>query len=177
MDGWETRRRRGPGHDWCLIRLGIAGILAFIDIDTRFFYRQLPAGRVGRGIAPTRVSPTDASVWRNPGARGGRLAPGARHVPSCRRPRSGPMAAAFHLSGRRRRTAPRLWGRPCSMHPPLPRAATWNCRHCVYGGRILGFSDAHYGDPWVILTEGRGARYGRWLGKHAAGASPATIGW
>ena len=22
MDGWETRRRRSPGHDWCLIRLG-----------------------------------------------------------------------------------------------------------------------------------------------------------
>ena len=25
MDGWESRRRRSPGHDWCVIRLGIAG--------------------------------------------------------------------------------------------------------------------------------------------------------
>ena len=26
MDGWETRRRRGAGYDWCIIRLGIAGV-------------------------------------------------------------------------------------------------------------------------------------------------------
>src|SRR5947209_16426039 len=25
MDGWESRRRRTPGFDWCLIRLGLAG--------------------------------------------------------------------------------------------------------------------------------------------------------
>ena len=23
MDGWETRRRRGLGHDWCLVKLGV----------------------------------------------------------------------------------------------------------------------------------------------------------
>jgi allantoicase len=22
MDGWETRRKRIPGHDWCIIELG-----------------------------------------------------------------------------------------------------------------------------------------------------------
>ena len=27
MDGWETRRRREPGHDWCLIRLGMPGVV------------------------------------------------------------------------------------------------------------------------------------------------------
>ena len=27
MDGWETRRRRTPGHDWCIVRLGTPGIL------------------------------------------------------------------------------------------------------------------------------------------------------
>jgi len=25
MDGWESRRRRTPGFDWCLIRLGLPG--------------------------------------------------------------------------------------------------------------------------------------------------------
>ena len=28
MDGWETRRRRTPGYDWCIIRLGFPGIVA-----------------------------------------------------------------------------------------------------------------------------------------------------
>jgi len=27
MDGWETRRRRIPGCDWCIVRLGLPGIL------------------------------------------------------------------------------------------------------------------------------------------------------
>ena len=25
MDGWESRRKRTPGHDWCVIRLGTPG--------------------------------------------------------------------------------------------------------------------------------------------------------
>ncbi|KAF2901964.1 hypothetical protein ILUMI_04224 [Ignelater luminosus] len=37
MDGWETRRRRCPGHDWCIIKLGIPGVIHGIDLDTAFF--------------------------------------------------------------------------------------------------------------------------------------------
>lgn len=37
MDGWETRRRRSPGHDWCIIKLGTACIISGIDLDTAFF--------------------------------------------------------------------------------------------------------------------------------------------
>ena len=25
MDGWETRRRRTPGYDWCVVKLGLPG--------------------------------------------------------------------------------------------------------------------------------------------------------
>uniref|UniRef100_A0A3Q3XDN3 Allantoate amidinohydrolase n=1 Tax=Mola mola TaxID=94237 RepID=A0A3Q3XDN3_MOLML len=37
MDGWETRRKRSPGHDWCIIELGVPGQIYGIDIDTSFF--------------------------------------------------------------------------------------------------------------------------------------------
>ncbi|XP_044515500.1 LOW QUALITY PROTEIN: probable allantoicase [Gracilinanus agilis] len=37
MDGWETRRKRTPGYDWCIIQLGIQGIIRGIDADTAFF--------------------------------------------------------------------------------------------------------------------------------------------
>ena len=43
MDGWETRRRREPGHDWCVIRLGIPGRIAGIEVDTAFFRGNFPA--------------------------------------------------------------------------------------------------------------------------------------
>ena len=39
MDGWETRRRRGPegGYDWCIIRLGIPGAIRVVTVDTTHF--------------------------------------------------------------------------------------------------------------------------------------------
>ncbi|WP_437731063.1 allantoicase [Sorangium sp. So ce1335] len=42
MDGWETRRRRTPGFDWCLVRLGIPGILRGVIVDTAFFRGNYP---------------------------------------------------------------------------------------------------------------------------------------
>ncbi|HWP81337.1 MAG TPA: allantoicase [Bacteroidota bacterium] len=43
MDGWETRRRRTPGHDWCIIKLGCAGALHGVDIDTSHFLGNNPS--------------------------------------------------------------------------------------------------------------------------------------
>lgn len=37
MDGWETRRRRSPGHDWCIVKLGTPGVVRGVDLDTAFF--------------------------------------------------------------------------------------------------------------------------------------------
>jgi allantoicase len=42
MDGWETRRRREPGHDWCIIRLGLPGIVRGLVVDTAFFRGNYP---------------------------------------------------------------------------------------------------------------------------------------
>ncbi|MBI3096688.1 MAG: allantoicase [Planctomycetes bacterium] len=42
MDGWETRRRRTPGHDWCIIRLGMPGVVKGFDIDTNHFRGNAP---------------------------------------------------------------------------------------------------------------------------------------
>jgi allantoicase len=41
-DGWETRRRRGPGHDWAVVRLGAAGLLTQVEIDTNHFKGNYP---------------------------------------------------------------------------------------------------------------------------------------
>jgi allantoicase len=43
MDGWETRRRREPGHDWCLVRLGLRGVVRRVIVDTAFFRGNFPA--------------------------------------------------------------------------------------------------------------------------------------
>jgi allantoicase len=42
VDGWETRRRREPGNDWAIIRLGAPGIVTSVDVDTSFFTGNFP---------------------------------------------------------------------------------------------------------------------------------------
>ena len=53
MDGWETRRRRTPGCDWCIIRLGLPGIIRGAVVDTSFFTGNYPgtifSGRMRSG--------------------------------------------------------------------------------------------------------------------------------
>jgi allantoicase len=41
-DGWETRRRRTPGHDWAIVRLGAPGIVGGVVIDTAYFSGNYP---------------------------------------------------------------------------------------------------------------------------------------
>jgi len=42
MDGWESRRKRTPGHDWAIIQLGVSGKIKGFDIDTNFFLGNHP---------------------------------------------------------------------------------------------------------------------------------------
>ena len=42
MDGWESRRKRTPGHDWAIIQLATSGKIIGFDIDTNFFLGNHP---------------------------------------------------------------------------------------------------------------------------------------
>jgi allantoicase len=41
-DGWETKRRRGPGHDWAIIKLGRPGEIKRLEVDTSHFKGNFP---------------------------------------------------------------------------------------------------------------------------------------
>jgi allantoicase len=43
MDGWESRRKRGPGHDFAVLRLGAPGVIRGVVVDTSFFRGNYPA--------------------------------------------------------------------------------------------------------------------------------------
>ncbi|MCB9230663.1 MAG: allantoicase [Bacteroidia bacterium] len=42
MDGWESRRKRTPGHDWCILQLATRGVIRGFDIDTNHFLGNHP---------------------------------------------------------------------------------------------------------------------------------------
>jgi len=61
MDGWESRRKRGPGHDWCVIRLGFAGVVRGVDVDTNHFLgNHPPFASLEAALLPGAVSAEDA---------------------------------------------------------------------------------------------------------------------
>ena len=115
-DGWETRRRRGPGHDWAIVRLARRGIgpprrggHALLQGERP--RRLLARGRLVLRRSPSRRSPPPDAAWeeilpRTPlePDRG----PSLRERGPRRRPRH--PRAAQHLPGRRRRAAAALGG-------------------------------------------------------------------
>ena len=57
MDGWETRRKRGPGYDWCIIKLGLPGLIKGVDIDTNHFLGNNPSyASIEACVAPESIS-------------------------------------------------------------------------------------------------------------------------
>lgn len=66
MDGWESRRRRTPGFDWCIIRLGLPGIVRGVIVDTSYFRGNYPEHCSLEGASfdglPTVEELTDESV-------------------------------------------------------------------------------------------------------------------
>jgi allantoicase len=69
MDGWETRRRRTPGHDWCIIQLGLPGIIRGVSVDTSFFRGNFPshcsieACAVSQSVSPEELQGAGIA-WR-----------------------------------------------------------------------------------------------------------------
>ncbi len=66
MDGWETRRRRQPGADWCIVRLGAPGIVRGVDVETTFFTGNSPescAVAVCDATSPAPPGALDGAAW------------------------------------------------------------------------------------------------------------------
>jgi allantoicase len=59
MDGWESRRRREPGHDWAVVELGAAGRVRGFDIDTNHFLGNHPPYASVDGLEAARGTPLE----------------------------------------------------------------------------------------------------------------------
>lgn len=64
MDGWESRRRREAGHDWCLVKLGLRGVIRGFDVDTSFFTGNYPEF-CSIDAADVRGNPTTAALLKD----------------------------------------------------------------------------------------------------------------
>ncbi len=71
MDGWESRRSYGrrfreqsnSDHDWCVIRLGVAGLIKGVDLDTNYFRGNAPQ-HISLEACNTSNQPNEATDWQ-----------------------------------------------------------------------------------------------------------------
>jgi allantoicase len=64
MDGWETRRKRTAGYDWCIVKLARAGVVKGLDIDTSHFTGNFPpAASIEATSVPAGAAPDAATQW------------------------------------------------------------------------------------------------------------------
>jgi allantoicase len=153
-DGWETRRRRTPGHDWAIVRLGVPGIVSGVVVDTAFFTGNYPPRAALEGAAiegHPSVAELETADWRP-------LLPLSELA--------GDTANAFPVDSDRRITHVRL-----SIHPdggvarlrvhgtavPDPRlldAGPLDLAALENGGRVTGVSDEFYGRPSQLIAPG-----------------------
>jgi allantoicase len=171
MDGWESRRQRTPGQDWCVVELGIRGVIRGLNVDTRFFTGNYPSHCSIQAID----------------ARSGRLPAGAIPKKATRDPGAGPWTTilekvalsgdsenVFAVSDARPWTHVRLnifpdggvarlrvygdaeidWTRIARSKRVLDLASILN------GGLVLGVSDMHFGNKSNMIMPGRAKNMG-----------------
>ena len=157
MDGWESRRKRCEGHDYSIIRLGLAGTIKAIDLDTRHFTGNFPPSASVQACHCENAEPGADTEWVEilPSVD---LSGDAHHIHAIDDDRSWThLKLNIYPDGGIARL--RAWGHPQSRIEagsctPIDLAAVVN------GGRALACSDEHFGRMANILNPGRGINMG-----------------
>jgi allantoicase len=153
-DGWETRRRREPGHDYAIVRLGGQGVVHGVIVDTAFF----------TGNYPPEISVEAARADGYPAL--AELAGLDWNELVSRAPAGGDRRNSYPVSDRR------LWSHlRLSIYPdggvarlrahgeiipdPDYLTGTINLAAMENGARVTGCSDAFYSAPANLLMPGQ----------------------
>lgn len=164
MDGWESRRRRTPGHDWCMVALGLRGSVAGVDIDTSYFNGNHPShasidaldltGPLTRSLHALEGPPWTTILDKVD-------LKGTSHnlfAIDDRRPWTHVRLNAFPDGGvARLRVYGQVeidWARRAATRRPIDLAGIVN------GGLVLSASDMHFGARDNLIMPGRAANMG-----------------
>lgn len=160
MDGWETRRRREPGNDWCVIALGVPGRIRRVTMDTSFFTGNFPEEFSLDACGVGADDHLTESVW-------------AEIIP--RTHLRGDSIAAFEVADPHRVTHLRLniypdggvarlrvEGDPIPSMEEVCAERETDLVSSLVGGVALDASDRHYSDPSNLLRKTKAA--GMWDG-------------
>ena len=158
MDGWETRRRRTPGFDWCLIKLGCTGVIKKIDVNTQYFTGNYPPYVSLEGINTNTIPNENDKEWTSILKKTKVSGDSSNIFLSKNKNIYNWVMLKIYPDGGIARL--RLWGdvfkdwKKVSKNKTLELSALYNC------GKIISYNNAHYGDVTAILSNGRGKNMG-----------------
>jgi allantoicase len=174
VDGWETRRHAGIAGDWAIVRLGVAGRVRAVDVDTRFFTGNHPTGYHLDGAV---LDPADDP-----------LAPGVRWLPLVGSTTLKPDSHnIIGVSETKRITHIRLRldsdggvARLRVYGEAVPDPALWTdvtieVSGAEQGGRVVWSSDTFYSDARALIAPDRPRNMGEgWETRRRRDIGPAT---
>lgn len=158
MDGWESRRRRAPGHDWCIVRLGRAGIIRGVVVDTSHFTGNFPESC---SLDACVLDATEEAALAGGDIGWVEILPRVQLRGDSLNPFSVDHDGRFtHL---RLNIFPdggvarlRVHGIVMPDWPRLLRAGgELDLAAAEHGGRVVACSDMHYGDPQKLILPGQ----------------------
>jgi allantoicase len=154
MDGWESRRRREPGHDYCVIRFGVPGIIHGIDIDTSHFTGNYPPHASLEACSANVDVPEDGWVEIVPRIE---LAGNSHHYLDVRDD-TVRTHVRLHIYPDGGVARLRIFGEIRANFTDVDGFV--DLAAVQHGGRAIACSDEHYGSMQNLLAPGRGVNMG-----------------
>jgi allantoicase len=158
-DGWETRRRRGPGHDHAIVRLGVPGVVHGVVVDTAFFRGNYPPQVSVEALgADGYPSPDELAglTWQTLVERAGARGDAANFYPVDSPFRWTHVRLSIYPDG----GVARLRVHGTAMPDPRFLAGTVDLAAMENGGQVVGCSDAFYASASHLILPGRAASTG-----------------
>lgn len=164
MDGWETRRRRTPGHDWCIVRLGLPGAIHGVVVDTSFFRGNYPescsidAAVVGGTPAPDVLADESRTSWAPILSRSPLKGDSKNEFGLAGAPRATHLRLSIYPDGGVARL--RVFGEPAFDAQRLRAGSEVDLAAMENGGLVVSCSDMFFGHRHNLILPGRSTHMG-----------------
>ena len=158
MDGWESRRKRVPGHDWCVIRLGAPGEVAGFEVDTSHFTGNYPPAAMIEVCRSEEAAPGDDAPWAAVTPRFDLKGDDRVFIPITRGEPVTHVRLHIYPDGGVARL--RVWGRVLPDWSKVGADEAIDLLATAHGGRGIIANNEHYGRVANLTAPGRGVNMG-----------------
>ena len=158
MDGWESRRKRVAGHDWCIVRLARPGVIRGVDLDTSHFTGNYPPAIALEGCNLANGDPAAGTEWF-PVLAAMNLGGNAHHyVALDGQRRVSHLRVNLYPDGGLARL--RVYGVPDPALAQADADGLIDLVAALNGGTVVAANNQHFGLASNLLIPGRGVNMG-----------------